>query len=479
MESPPLDRKNGAVYMCLPRGGIPGTPYGSDTVCEIVLPLYGLNDACQRWWRCSGEECKAGGATPSKFDGCLYFVWSDPDAKGRRKLEGVLGHHVDDFIGGGCGKNWDKLVSHLRARFPFRKWTVGEGGDFCGCRVRQCRTTKTITLSQQDFVMSMKPINIPKKVDLSAEVPSVVKQLRAIFGSGNWAANQTRIDLSAAVTLGMQEFPKPTWETAVRANNMIRRAKMDRDLAITIKPIPWDQVRLLGSSDASQKNAANHGTQGGYVISFVHDEVLNGCAGDWVPAVWKSYRLRRTVNSTLSSETQACRDCCSHMVYMANMLMEAMFHDYDLLRRKEFLFKKKFVNVIDCKSLYDHANSVTAASSGCEDKLTALETVIMKELCQSAGLTIKWGPGEVQIADGLTKDKEAPAMKLRGTVRGGRYQLADEGEVLKQNKMEKERRKLRKELNLAKQEKEKKEATKKKQMASKESPVPPAAEGSA
>ena len=48
------------------------------------------------------------------------------------------------------------------------------------------------------------------------------------------------------------------------------------------------------------------------------------------------------------------------------------------------------------------------------------------------------------MADGLTKDKEEPAVRLRGAVRAASFQMSSESEVLRNNKLEKERKALRK-----------------------------------
>lgn len=438
MESPPLNREHGAVYMSLPKGGVPGTEHGPDDLYEIVLPLYGLNDSPQRWWSTVKHEVKSGGGQESKFDSCLYYC---RDLQGN--LTDVLGHHVDDFIGGGAGPEWEKLVAHLRKRFPFRKWST-TGGDFCGCRVRQL-DDYSIVYGQRDFIQKMKGIQVPKGVNLDDPVPpAVLKQLRGVLGSGNWAANQSRPDIAVLVSQAMQTFPTPTWRAVVAANNMFRRSKQDADLEIRVHHVAPHKLRILASSDAAQHNAKDEGTQGGYIIGFSSDDVLLGRTGPWSPAVWKSYRLRRAAASTMSSETQACRDCCSHAAYLANMLEEALNPKYSLITRNECIRNRPAVNVVDCKSLYDHGHSLCAASTGGSDKLTAIEIVILREIRRDTGITIRWGPGEVQIADGLTKDKEEPAVRLRGVLRGGQYQLAEAGAVLRQNKLEKELKAARK-----------------------------------
>jgi hypothetical protein len=126
---------------------------------------------------------------------------------------------------------------------------------------------------------------------------------------------------------------------------------------------------------------------------------------------------------------------------MANILAEALEPGYTLLDRNKFL--RPMACLIDCKSLYDHANGVTSPST-VSDKLTSIEITILRELRRDSGIAIKWGPGALQLADGLTKDKEEPAVRLRGAVRAASFQMSSESEVLRNNKLEKERKALRK-----------------------------------
>ena len=145
------------------------------------------------------------GARQARFDKCLYFIY---DGEGKnRTLVGVIGHHVDDFLGGGRGPRYEAFVKELRARFPFRRWSVG-GGDFCGSLVSQDPKTKEVSLRQAEYVDKLKTITIPKGTVMTEETPeNVTAQLRAVWGSGNWLANQTRPDLCIHVSQGMQQFP--------------------------------------------------------------------------------------------------------------------------------------------------------------------------------------------------------------------------------------------------------------------------------
>ena len=96
-------------------------------------------------------------------------------------------------------------------------------------------------------------------------------------------------------------------------------------------------------------------------------------------------------------------------------MAEALDPSYTLLGRNECLRKREMSVLIDCKSLYDHAHGLSAAGAGISDKLTSVDVTILREIRKETGLQVRWGPGSLQLADGLTKDKEEPALRLLGT----------------------------------------------------------------
>lgn len=447
MESPPLERKNGNIFASLPRGGIPGSGVRPDQLVEVILPLYGLNGAPQRWWATVTEELGKAKGSRSVFDGCLHYVFEEDERTGKKKLCGVLGHHVEDFVGGGRGATWDLFKKYVKDRFPFRKWTEREG-TFCGAVVKQ-NPDGDITVTQRDFAEKMKFITIPKGVSPDARVPeTAVSQLRGVFGGGNWLGTQSRPDICAQVSLGMQQVSKATWSTVHLANNMVRRARLDKDLGLRFRPIEPARLTAFAASDASQHNACENGTQGGYLVMFGQQGISDGAVSPVSPAVWKSYRLRRAAGSTLSSETQACKDAMAHLVFMLNLLGEST-GDYPLLRRNDTIRKYESGVIIDCKSLYDHAHSLPSPTASSSDKFTAVDFTILREVARDSGVSVRWAPGAFQIADGLTKDKEEPCLRLKGVLREGAFQLAESGECLRQNRLGKERKQRLKELNVS------------------------------
>ena len=103
-------------------------------------------------------------------------------------------------------------------------------------------------------------------------------------GSLNWLLSQRRPDLSVQTSLSQQAFSKPTVQDFRRANQAVRRAKLEGELEIYFKPIGLDKLTVVCHSDAAWATEAS---------------LQDGALATWCPATWRSFRLSRAVSSIL------------------------------------------------------------------------------------------------------------------------------------------------------------------------------------
>ena len=422
LEAGPLPDKFRPLFAKQPAGGIPGVP--SDAVLEVTGNVYGQNDAPLAWHRTFDDESLRIGWERSKFDSCLYFL------RDGSKLVGIMGVHVDDTALGGSGPKFERAVAELRSRFPYRKWRKAEG-EFCGAYYTQNKETKEIAMSQKLFVDKLRPAAIPRHAlpddDLSE---AQIRVLRAINGSLNWLASQSRPDLAVQTSLSQQAFPKPKIRHLRDANNAIRRAKMHKDLVITFKPIPPERICVCCHSDAAFANVGTH-TQAGFVLAFVDKSMHDGHVSPWTPVSWKSYRLPRAVSSTLSGESQALASASGTVEWLNLLLIEALDGSFAPSECRQLLSRRPAILATDCKSLFDHLISPSSPTA-VDDRRTSIDIVIIRESIKLLAARVRWLPTNRMIADGLTKDKVDPADLLRSCVRAASYQISSEDHVLAQ-----------------------------------------------
>jgi hypothetical protein len=129
------------VYMCQPEGY---AAYGSEArVCRLIKSIYGLKQAPRAWNMEQNDAIVTYGLTRSQHDQCLYFR-----LQGEEWMAALF--FVDDAIV--CGTNskeLDDFVTYLKKNFELRTLPVGR---FLGLTIKRERSTRTLSLSQPDFV---------------------------------------------------------------------------------------------------------------------------------------------------------------------------------------------------------------------------------------------------------------------------------------------------------------------------------------
>ncbi|CAE7202193.1 GIP [Symbiodinium sp. CCMP2592] len=389
LSSGALPERYRPLYARLPAGGIPGVP--SDALIEVLGRVYGLNDSPSAWSKTLNAALLEVGFERSRLDPCLYYM------RDKGVLTGIFGVHVDDNATGGEGAKYHQALEALKKKFEFRKW--------------------------------------------NAELtPDEIKCFRAINGSLNWLATQSRPDLSTQVSFAQQSLPTPRVSDALAVNQAIRRARQHAALPLVYQSIPLEQLTVMVHSDAAYyANGKDGATQAGYMISFTEQQMHHGSLVSWTPGFWKSYRLPRVVNSTLSAEAQA-------------MVMATGMAEWSLLLMSECIDGRTFLQsmwntasrreslvVTDCKSLFDHVQSQSAPTL--DDRRTALDIVILRESLSKTGGSLRWVPTTFMLADSLTKESPEAFDLLRGCIRRGYYQICPESVVLQTRADERARRK--------------------------------------
>ena len=296
-------------------------------------------------------------------------------------------------------------------------------------------------MSQEKFVEKVRPLRLSRARAQGRDSllePDEIKCLRAINGSLNWLATQSRPDLSTQVSFSQQSFPQPTVGDALSANQAVRRAKQHAQMPVVFAPIPADRLAVMSHSDAAYANGREGATQAGYLVSFVDKGVDQGLVSTFTPAYWKSYRLPRVVNSTLSAEAQAMATATGMLEWVLLLLSEALDGKSFLRSVWQTASKRASLVLTDCKSLYDHLAS--RSSPTLDDKRTALDIIIIRDSIGKLSASLRWLPTDRMLADSLTKESAEAMDLLRACLREGKYQISDEGQVLEWRAEERRRR---------------------------------------
>ncbi|CAK0816650.1 unnamed protein product [Prorocentrum cordatum] len=383
------------------------------------------------------EDCLLLSLRPAKVEDDPFDVCSFEDQT--YVVDGLIGKHVDDFIGCGEGVNceddlhtmldnsecFQARLGALNQKFTFGKWDFGPSLIFTGGEVEQSLSTYAVTLKFEKYLHAVKPITIEKhrRADpTSALTPRELTSFRTLNGQLQWPAAQGVMIAAATVSFRAAATGNATVQDLLNANKDLRFLKANADVGLYFGfDKAWSELRVGGYSDASWASRLDGSSQGGYTI-FVgpDDDLRNGNPTPFVGMEWASKKLVRLCRSSLSAEAQAAALGVDSLMWVKLYLTLSLRPDFKPDQAMLYLGESPFIT--DAKCLYDASRSATAGL-GITEKRTAIEVKIVNEQMEEIGAVWKWVNTQQQMADGLTKlsARQQMADVLRRGVHALRY----------------------------------------------------------
>ena len=410
----------------------------SQEVCKLEKSAYSLIDAPFLWYKELDRTLQELGFLPEPFDPCLCILYK-PDSE---TPAGIIGMHVDDGLCGGNEFFEEKLIK-LEAKYPFGSKQCSHF-TFSGIEVSQ-KADQSIVLSQAKYIGKINPISMTsdRRTCTTEPITDDEKQkLRALIGSLQFAAVNTRPDLSSRLSYLQSEINKATVQTLHEANRILHEAKKFKETAITIQPIPIRDLRFMMFSDASFASAKHPDSHTGMIILATHQDTMKNYRCVISPLSWGCKKIQKVVTSTLSAETNALQTSLDQLSWI-RLFWSWILNPKINWRQPQKVFQTTpepvasttylaqqlpgSVAVTDCKSLYDLVTRT--AQPNCQEFRTQLQARAIKGLL-AEGVQLRWVHTGAQLADALTKVMQSTF--LRHTLAQGKYQLHDELQVLKQ-----------------------------------------------
>ena len=176
-----------------------------------------------------------------------------------------------------------------------------------------------ITIDQLHYIEKLECVPVASKRSLQSMEPLTAvekRQYRALVGSINWAAQQTRPDLVFEIMEMSIKFKDPLVSDLLRANKCIRRLKME-DVSIKFGQISNNvcDLHIMTWSDAAFANLVDRVSSGAGHLIFVVDKNRRCC-----PLAWTSNKVKRVVKSTLAAEALALEEAISHAIYLRALM---------------------------------------------------------------------------------------------------------------------------------------------------------------
>ena len=258
-----------------------------------------------------------------------------------------------------------------------------------------------------------------------------IHAFRGVSGCDSWLAGQIRPDVSCQVSQLQQTLPQPTVAQVCASSMVVRRVHQHLDLGLKIRRVPVRNMILSLHVDASLNTGGLVGLQGGYICGVTDQSAMDGKSAPRSPLAWRSFEMSRTVPSSLRAEAQAMSVALGFVEWAALFLQELIHGSFDWSGAPAVMQERPPVCVTDCESLYDHLLAVGSPTK-LQDKRSAVDVLITRESSKKTDCVIRWAPTGLQLADGLTKDKEEAV----------EYMLRSEEQVMQERQLSRTSKKL-------------------------------------
>ena len=376
-----------------PEAGLP-----KNKLWQLVISLYGLDDASLRFFLKTKEVFTKLGLRQSKYDPCLFL-----DKTKDGELKGMIGTHVDDFLMAGTREWLDNIIKKIKENFLMGKV---ESTDYLYCGHRIKLKDGKLTLDQREFVKDIKPLIIAPGRKKQDDAPVTEKErstIRSYAGKLGWLGRTTRPDILFPQIEASSTVTKATVRNLKDLSKAVGRI-FEADSIQTVPRLSPDisKWKLLCHSDAAWQNIAVTGSTAGRVMVLTDGDKN-------YPLHWGTNRIRRVCHSSQQAEIMAANIAVGEATYLTAVLEEMMGVDVPVEL------------YIDNKNAF---STITATTAPTDKKVRREASGIREALIMGEVKKIALVKTTEQLADSLTKKKANGTNLLHLVQTGGRLEEA-------------------------------------------------------
>ena len=391
-------------------------------VLLCLKPVYGLSEAPLAWQLFLHQYLRELGGVPSHFDECFYY-W--PAKQPGQWPVASMSTHVDDLAVRGKRKWLDETYNKMLQKFG--KLTRQEL-PFMHCGCRYSRIKDGFKVDQSEYVSMLQPAKIDPKDDDNRDLTAAeTTTLRSVIGGLMWTS-LTRPDVLAELSTLQSFMNKAKVRHLKNANELIARAKADKEAAIYYRALQPTRYRIVVIHDASAASSTKNYAQEGVLVFLMQDTIdipaehltatddfakykLSGIAQ---LLHMQSNKAKRVSYSTSHGETLAAINGLECATLVSTRLAEITFGPtrpslkqlLDIQERGSVYFPVDAHT--DCRDFYELATGTRTLP---QDKSQRLYIMAHRE-ARAQG-RVRWlilTPTECMTADALTKTMQSPCL---------------------------------------------------------------------
>lgn len=381
LQGKPLERQ---VFIKPPKGY-----EDPNKVWKLNKCLYGLNDGARNFYLSVKKFLLQCGCKVSNLEPAVFVYQT------QGKIQGLIVSHVDDFLYGGTLEFNDKVIKPLVERYKASRQVAGRF-QYVGLSVEQCQSLIKVEQNKYAHDLSVEgiPLNKGEDRELNSEEYTTFRKL---VGQINWLVNGTRPDLAFQMIELSTKFNCAKLSHLKLAIKAVRKVKSECIVNVFPKLRLEEGLSFVVFTDASLGNLNGADSCGGHVV-FMTDKYGNSSV-----ISWHSGKIKRVVRSTLAAETMALLAGLEESIYLRHVVKFCTGLELPILA------------IVDNKSLVQSIGTTHLV----EEKKLRIDICAVKEMIEKDCVTVKWVPGNKQLANCLTKGG-AESISLLNVVTSGK-----------------------------------------------------------
>eukprot|EP00971_Amphidinium_carterae_P121859 2413179-Amphidinium_carterae.4 len=456
LQGKPAER---VLYVSQPSIGVPGMCQGQLLIMK--KEIYGSMLGPAAWRKSFVEIVLELGYRQAKCDECLFVLraeghqrevqekegvsarellqeqeWLLPrsceedTAVGRRPVKGLLLILTDDVLTSG-DEDHEAKMQVLKSRLRCGKYTSLKqkgGGIFNGRRLQQMEDS-SFKCHMRDYILrKLPPVVLSGRMKKQKEQEVNEKErpergfLRGMIMKLMWIARECRPDIQGTASLLARSIHSAKVEDLIELSKAVQHLRETADLGLVYASVSQEDMRLVVAADASPSTAQELHAQAGTLVALAQKDLLEQGSGGVLPVMWRSGKIERVCNSSLSAEAYAMVGAVAAAEWAMQAYLEMTLSAFrsDWARERLYAWEsnqardlqglliardgtseelKSGVAITDAKSLYD---ALRGQAKGKEPRV-ALATVEIKQGMAMLGLAPRWVPHNHMLVDSLTK----------------------------------------------------------------------------
>ena len=230
-----------------------------------------------------------------------------------------------------------------------------------------------------------------------------------------WRALQSAPQFCARINLASSEITRPTLKLLQEANHIVKDMKKTAKDDLTFHAfnfgrkmkdrLTFRDLVFLQWGDASHKNKTNNYSTGGLVVGISTPEIHKGIESPVSVVDWRSWKLKRVVAGSNSSESQAIFEA-EDKGFRARLIF-ALLYGLKLRRNNSESLAATFLSflIMDSRGCYDALTNTETPGLSMENARSSVDILgISQGLEEDTNQHPAWVPGDMNLADSLTKN---------------------------------------------------------------------------